>query len=375
MVNIRTLRSTSVALLPFQALATSKTDFLYRALNATDVLNEQYYNHISGLWQNFWWNSGAILSTIGDVALLYPDFKTTAKDIFSNTLFAAKASNNGDFLNEYYDDEGWWAMGWIKAYDITKEVRYLHEAQTIHLDLLTSLTTRCHNGGNWWSKTQDSLPSISAQLYLAVTASLANRLAAFPRLPTTADVPDYTALALSQADWLLSCGMRNENGTFNDGLSLSTCAPIGPVYSYNQGVILGALVELAHLTSNETYLDLAASIAHAGIAALATPHGGILTEIGSEEGMDPTGAQFKGVFVRNLGYLNVKLGGVREFENFLRKNADSVWDKARDDQGRIGSFWQGPVMSLSASSQGSGIDCLVAAAGVKGRVVVHGGSQ
>jgi predicted alpha-1,6-mannanase (GH76 family) len=191
-------------------------------------------------------------------------------------------------------------------------------------------------------------------------------------------MPDYKALAIDHATWLLDSGMRNVNGTFDDGLSVTNCEPIGSVYSYNPGVVLGALIEMSHLTSNRTYLDLAHSIASAGIGALATPKGGILMETGSEKGMDATGAQFKGVFVRNLGYLNSKLGGVPEFEAFLQRNAESIWKEARDDQGGIGALWQGPVISQCASSQGSGIDCLVAAAGVKEQkrkdgVVVHGG--
>jgi predicted alpha-1,6-mannanase (GH76 family) len=238
---------------------------------------------------------------------------------------------------------------------------------------MTSLTTHCHNGGNWWSKAQDSLPSISSQLFLAVTASLANRLSNVPRLAVDNGVPDYTHLALTHVDWLLSCGMRNENGTFNDGLSLSTCGPVGAVYSYNQGVILGALVELEQLTGNGTYLDIASTIASAGIAELTTKEG-IFMETGSEKGMDATGAQFKGTFVRNLGYLNKALGGRKEFEDFLERNTESVWTEARDDQGRIGALWQGPAMSLSAASQGSGLDCLVAAAGL-GNVKEEGGED
>jgi predicted alpha-1,6-mannanase (GH76 family) len=125
MINMKNTLRTIPTLLPFAALASPQPDYIARTLNATDVLNDQYYNQTTGLWQDFWWNTGAILSTIGDVALLCPEFKSTAEDIFDNTLTAAKASNNGNFLNEYYDDEGWWAMGWIKAYDVTGDNKYL----------------------------------------------------------------------------------------------------------------------------------------------------------------------------------------------------------------------------------------------------------
>lgn len=207
--------------------ANSRAGYLNHALNATDILNQQWYNRSSGLWQNFWWNSGAALATIGDVALLDKNFKSTATEMFSDILVAAKMSNGGTFLNTFFDDEGWWAMGWIKAYDVTKDPKYLAAAQEILEDMLTGQKATC--GGIWWSKDRVSNSAISNQLFLAVASSLANRVGRENQ---------YRDIALKQATWILSSGMINGNSTFNDGLDISNCKLIGPVYSYNQGVIL-----------------------------------------------------------------------------------------------------------------------------------------
>jgi predicted alpha-1,6-mannanase (GH76 family) len=130
MFNIKKALSAGISMLPLTTLAIT-SPYLSRVLNATDVLNNEYYNQTTGLWEIFWWNSGAILSTVGDIAILLPEYKSTAEDIFANTLVAARALNNGNFLNEYYDDEGWWAMGLIKAYDVTRDVKYLVRPNTV----------------------------------------------------------------------------------------------------------------------------------------------------------------------------------------------------------------------------------------------------
>jgi hypothetical protein len=51
--------------------------------------------------------------------------------------------NPKGFLNGYYDDEGWWALGWIQAYDVTKNIQYLQIAADIFEDMKNGSTTPC----------------------------------------------------------------------------------------------------------------------------------------------------------------------------------------------------------------------------------------
>ncbi|KAK4496780.1 hypothetical protein PRZ48_012763 [Zasmidium cellare] len=342
-----------LSLSPSLVLASTKQDYIDHTLNASDVLNQRWYSQDDGLWQDLWWNSGAIMATIGDVALSNNDFKQTAIDIYSNSLTAAKAANGNTWLNDFYDDEGWWAMGWIKAYDVTQDTKYLDAANEIFNDLLTGNDATC--GGHWWSKEKKDNTAIGNELYLAVAASLANRMD---------DGTSYQKYAQSQVDWFLNAGFLNENNTISDGLNVTdNCERIGAVYSYNQGVILGALVEMNELTGNSSYLDIACEIAHAAIEQLATPNNGILTDVGYPKGPDPTGAQFKGVFARNLMYLQ-KARPDDDFVRFLQNNADSIWKNNRQADGQIGAFWQGPLQNVSAAAHSSALDCLLAAAAV-----------
>ncbi|KAK3055381.1 hypothetical protein LTR09_003935 [Extremus antarcticus] len=333
--------------------AACKAEYSSYAFNAADVLNDLWYDPSTGRWQDLWWQSANMISTLANFASLdWDNYFPIANHFFETTLVAAPQSNNGTFINDYYDDEGWWAMAWLRVYDLTQNSTYLDAAKEIFVDMQTGENATC--GGHWWSKDYDDNVAIGNELYLAVAASLANRV---PDQKST-----YQDIAMKEYDWFISAGLINSNNTINDGLDLSTCEPGGIVWSYNQAAILGALIEMYRLTSNSTYLDTASSIAHGTIDHL-TDAGGILTDFGDPGPMDLTTSQFKGVFARNLGYLQ-SVAPDDAYIIFLQKNADAIWSKARQEDGRIGAAWQGPYFNASAPSQSSALDCLVAATAV-----------
>jgi len=129
--------------------------------------------------------------------------------------------------------------------------------------------------------------------------------------------------------------MINGQNLINDGLD-ANCKNNGlPTWSVNQGVILGALVELSKGSlSGVGVLDSAKTLAKAAIQALSNQDG-ILVEANKCE-MQPSACgadakQFKGVFIRNLGYLNEVIGD-GDIRAFILNNADSVWGKDRQHQ-------------------------------------------
>ncbi len=80
-------------------------------------------------------------------------------------------------------------------------------------------------------------------------------------------------------------------------------------WTYNQGVILGGLVELAKATGDNSYITLASDIANATLRSRALNPDGILTEYGCGNGnCGGDGPSFKGAFVRNLAELDRHLG-------------------------------------------------------------------
>ena len=86
----------------------------------------------------------------------YVDVKTLP--IFNpKKAVAAAASNANDWLDGFYDDDLWWALGWIGAYDVTKDSRYLLLASDIFKAVTKAWPTNCGGGGIWWSWTKMTL--------------------------------------------------------------------------------------------------------------------------------------------------------------------------------------------------------------------------
>jgi predicted alpha-1,6-mannanase (GH76 family) len=335
----------------------------------------KWYNNGTGLWDTTgWWNSANVLTMLGDFAAVDESVKDKAEVVFENTLIKAQNYNLGQskvitssymmltewndtaavnpkgFLNGYYDDEGWWALGWIQAYDVTGNQTYLDTAVDIFSDMKNGTSPLC-GGGIWWDKAQTYVNAIANELYLSVAAHLANRIPAQKAF--------YLSIAITQWSWFMKSGMINAQNTINDGLNGSTCKNNGgTVWSYNQGVILGALVELNKASPNSTYITTAKSIASAAIKALGPS--GILHDP-CEPNCGGDGNQFKGIFMRNLNILQ-DAAPDSTYLSFIASNANSIWKNNRNAQNQLSVNWAGPfVESANASTQSSAMDALVAA--------------
>jgi predicted alpha-1,6-mannanase (GH76 family) len=157
-----------------------------------------------------------------------------------------------------------------------------------------------------------------------------------------------------------------------DGIDKNTCNPNGPYFTYNQGVIIGGLVEMFRATGDQSYLDSAVKIADAVTrpGSRMQDKNGLLADecdINKSCSGEDDGTQFKGVFPRNLK----KLYAFRpsdQYKTFLQRNAQSIWDKDLHLDGGClnGVLWGGPYVAASASSQSSALDCLNAALAVTG---------
>lgn len=79
-----------------------------RAKNATEVL-QTYYNSNAGLWSTAaWWQDANALQALADLE----DYSKAGltNNVWSTTFANAPAHGGKNFLNNYYDDEGWWGM-------------------------------------------------------------------------------------------------------------------------------------------------------------------------------------------------------------------------------------------------------------------------
>ena len=97
------------------------------------------------------------------------DWETLVKKQLETTY---KKHINTSFLNSYYDDEGWWAIAWLKASDIYKNATYLQLSRVIFQDMIRGWNDKVCSGGIWWDKKNSYKNAIPNELLL----SLATRL-------------------------------------------------------------------------------------------------------------------------------------------------------------------------------------------------------
>jgi predicted alpha-1,6-mannanase (GH76 family) len=325
---------------PVQAAETAQE----RATLAVKAM-QKWYNIATGVWETTgWWNSANAMYVLADYTIKTGD-ETYLKD-FQNTY----ALNIGKrFLNNFYDDEGWWVLAWIRVYELTKNEKYLQTAKDIFADMITAWDDTC-GGGLWWTKDREYKNAIPNELFLQAAARLHN---------LTPDDTFYLDWAQRTWKWFKASGMINAQNLINDGLK--DCKNNEDItWTYNQGVILGGLVELHKATGDQTLLDQAEAIADAAIKTLVNEDG-ILREpceLSGKCGAD--GPQFKGIFMRNLGFL-YEATRKSAYADFIRKNADSIWTNARNADNQIGLKWYAKFDLADAARQSSAIEALLAA--------------
>ena len=329
---------------------------LRRAGDAMAAL-QRWYVPETGLYRTTgWWNSANATTTVADYAQVSGK-RAEYEGTLANTFTLAQKQGPG-FLNKFYDDEGWWALAWVDAYDLTGDPRYLTMAESIFTDMAGGWDDTC-GGGIWWSKDREYKNAIANELFLSVGAHLANRTRGAQRR-------QYAAWSRRELKWFRGTGMINSRGLINDGLGKTTdqtsgagCSNNGQTtWTYNQGVILGGLAEMSKAghASASAELKLARKIAHSAMEHLADENGVLHDPCEPKCGDD--GVQFKGIFVRNLAEL-YRVAPEAEFAAFVRGNADAIWAKARGPEDRLGETWSGPYMAANAGAQSSALDALV----------------
>jgi len=307
----------------------------------------KYYDQSNGLWANMWWNSANALTSIIDFMIL-TDTKTYLSQVQNTFDKARNQPGAKDFCNEFVDDSGWWGLGWVRAYDMTKEAKYLQMAEHI-ADCMYQYHDNVCKGGLYWKTDKKNKNAIPNELFIKLAASLHNRVSGDTK---------YLNQAKEVWTWFNGTGMINSEHLINDGLKdLTSCKPDGQTYTYNQGVILGGLVELNHATNDQAYLNQAVAIADAATKSTFLNPNGILKGPGESDGCNNDGASFKGVFVRNLGELSKALSN-HPYHDYLVKQAQSAYDHDRNDQNQYGDHWAGPLKETGMPCQHSALDVM-----------------
>ena len=304
--------------------------------------------------------------------------------------------NYQGFINGFYDDEGWWALAWISAYDLTGDANYLAAASDIFQDMAGAWDD-FWGGGIYWGKCDGSPDRLGAvavpggwtggyknaianELFITVAASLGLRYQR--RNPSGTDHAGYAQWAVRGWEWFSSpapngIAMINEASLINDspdmqGVNNNTES----IWSYNQGVILGGLCDLSELAGDEAYLGWAEKIADAFTgnpwsASSRPSQSGVIHGIlhehndcrpdGSALATPPSvdSTLFKGIFVRNLARLYLKTKKAA-YQQFILANVQSALAQVNEHH-QFGCNWAAPVDVADFVRQTAGLDLVNAA--------------
>lgn len=323
----------------------SQPSFLQQANYGIKTLQTSYIAR-TGLWRKTgWWNAANAVTVLAE----YDQLSNTSKylSVINNTF---SKNSSGGFLDNYYDDEGWWALAWIEAYNETKETKYLSAAQQIFLNMTTGWDQTC-GGGIWWTKKKRVKNTIANELFLTVAADLAEHVGGSQEAA-------YVSWAQREWAWLSQSRIMGSDGLFHGKLNASCQYIPGAKWTYNQGVIVGGLVALSKVSGNRALLQQAQKTALTAISHMADAKDILHDPCEPDCGKD--GAEFKGIFVRNLAILNA-VDPDKKYSTFLHANAESIWKNDRGSNYQFGDVWSGRFSVSNGSAQISAIDCFLAA--------------
>lgn len=241
--------------------------------------------------------------------------------------------NGGQLFNDYFDDMLWFALALERLYAATHERQYLDDAIAIWGHVIAEGWNDTLGPSMAWRKQQLGYKNTPANGPLVILGVRLGRLDGSG---------DFLSYARSAFDWL-TANLVGADGFVADGINRNADGAIDTQwrFTYNQGLYVGAAVELFAATADRRYLEQAAQTAVTAVRELSD--GSVFRDEGDggDEGL------FKGVYYRYLGELLAVLadrdGFVKkrdELEAFLRASTDALWANGQvDGYLRPGNDW------------------------------------
>jgi hypothetical protein len=311
----------------------------------------QFWSVEIGLWQLSAWNwySANYLIAIMDFA------KISGKSDYNYLIEETFEKNKGQFFKIGYLEEILsWGVAWIEAYDFLGDEKYLNAAKEILDEAWTyKNTAACGGGIPTHKELLTSRDSSTNLLFVRLGSALATR---------TTDGAKYLAMALEVWNWFSSSKLIANSGGYLEikGILDQNCeVKVGEtMHSHQQGLAIGALVELSAASGNLNYLTEARKIADGVLRSGSIwIRNGVLIEYSCEkmtgdECWESIG-QGKGVFVRHLGELDRKSSG-RPYKNWIASQRSAIdQSNRRNFLHQYGISWNGSFNRADSGKQAS----------------------
>lgn len=154
--------------------------------------------------------------------------------------------------DRYYDDNGWIAMAFLEAYDLTHDRRHLSLALDAYNFALSGEDDKLGGGIYWHEDRTDTKNTCSSGPTMIAALMLHN----------ITNQPQYLQSAKRLYDWTRS-HMQDDDGLVFDHITVPEGKIQGAKVSYNAGTLLKGACMLYQVTGEKKYLDEAERIAHA----------------------------------------------------------------------------------------------------------------
>jgi predicted alpha-1,6-mannanase (GH76 family) len=336
----------------WQAAADSSTDFLVK--NYWNAAAGYFYKDNNGdNTFNYWPQAHAL-----DV-MLDADSRTGQKkytDQYNKWYDGVQTKNGGSFLNYFYDDMEWNALATLRAFDVTGDTKWKDAAGGIWTDIRGGWNT-VQDGGIAWNKGETGYKNTPANAPACILAA---------RLYTRFNNADDLDWAKKIYSWLKGHLYDAGSGFVYDGMNKNGDGQVDMnAFTYNQGVFIGAALELYQITKDPIYLNDAIKTADNTLSSSSlTTSDRLLKDEGQGDG-----GLFKGIFIRYFTQLilnkDLEDDTRARYLSFIKLNAETLWYQgANKTLGLYGSYWKTPPgTAIDLTTEESGC-MLIEAAGL-----------
>ena len=278
-------------------------------------------------WRCPWWHNANIVEVLA---------RTRKSSTEINALHAAYTCF---MTNKYFDDCGWFILAWLKVYSWLGQPRFLKTAENMMTYMNKGWDPQA--GGMFWTTAYNHKNAITNSLYILANAKLYGYTLKQP----------YLDRALAAWEWFTQSGMLQVSYVQDSAVDKR-------YWTYNYGVLIGALLELSKYRPELKSIPL--SLAKEAIQQFSVD--GILTEHGESIEWTGDSVMFKGIFMRYLGDLNNQINDT-DLTQFIAFNAAAV-SAIIAKFGTIGPSWhmsdycEPPKFNVVALA--SAMDCMLA---------------
>lgn len=334
--------SSDTSLYHWKAIADSSTDFLINNF----WNNSPGYFNANNLNQKFnYWPQSFGLDAFVDAYKRTNDSKYLS---YMNAWFNGVREKNGNtFIGYYYDDMGWNALALLNAYDVNKEQKFLDDVDSIWNNIKTGWNDK-EGGGICWNKGQAAYKNTPANGPACILAAYL-----YQEFHDTANMEWAKRIYKWWTDSLFDA----RTGFVYDGINRNNDGQRDNwAFTYNQGLMILASLNLFNITKDNDYLNNAEMVANYTLSSSS-----FITrdELLKDEG-GGDGGLFKGIFVRFFTQLvlspYISDTERKQYISFLKLNAETLWTSGTNKgAGLFGTYWKtAPANSTDLTTEESG---------------------